>query len=202
MRRFSFWLVALVSGCHLIGGYGDFNVVERGDGGSTSVGGTQPGGSVPDGGGGTGGGGTGGGGAGPCMDPEDCPAPSEECMVAMCDAGVCGSEPADPRPGLQHRQVRRRWHLPLLVQQRLHGVAQLRSNRWRHQRLHLHRRHTVFQSLSMGRGGRARDLRLGQPKYDVAVEQRRRAHRRAAQNQYQRFVSAHHRDGPGELFRR
>ena len=96
MRRFSFWLVAFVSGCHLIGGYGDFNVVERGDGGSTSVGGTQPGGSVPDGGGGTGGGGTGGGGAGPCMDPEDCPAPSEECMVAMCDAGVCGSEPADP----------------------------------------------------------------------------------------------------------
>ncbi|WP_281316694.1 lamin tail domain-containing protein [Polyangium sp. y55x31] len=48
-------------------------------------------GTPPDGGGGGGSGGQGGGAS--CRNPDDCPAPTNPCVTATCDAGACGTSP-------------------------------------------------------------------------------------------------------------
>jgi cysteine-rich repeat protein len=71
-------------------------------GSSTGSGGATTGGSAGASSGGAGGGGTGGTGGGPC-DPTKCPAPSNECKIAVCDAsGQCaeGTKP-DGTPAAQ-----------------------------------------------------------------------------------------------------
>ena len=77
-------IIFIAAGCHLIGGYDDFNVVDPAAGGSgaTSAGGD-------------GASSAGGGGAQPCTSPDDCDAPASPCQEASCDNNMCGASNLD-----------------------------------------------------------------------------------------------------------
>jgi hypothetical protein len=89
-----------LAGCELIAAV-DHDLIPEGTGGAAATSSTtSSGGGGVGGAGGTGGvgggtsntGGAGGAGGG-CSAASDCPQPSEPCLAAVCDAGVCGTEP-------------------------------------------------------------------------------------------------------------
>lgn len=98
----SLGLVAASTGCIITtsddtsSGASSSNGGSSSTGGTSSNGGSSAGGAALGGGGSSANGGSGTGGGAQCQTPDDCPAPTVECVDPTCPEGVCQETPSDP----------------------------------------------------------------------------------------------------------